>query len=393
MCNLIFSEDRKCVIGVVDKYVQHVILPEGVEAIGNDAFKNCYQLLSVDIPQSVVRIDRGAFYNCNSLLEIEIPPSVNSIGQLAFSGCDSLRTIDLPNSITTIKAGAFSGCHSLKSLIIPKGIKSIESYCFSECYSLEYVRIPETVNRIGDGAFYSSGLKDLVIPHSVRSIGNNAFRQCMWLDFVEIPYGVLSIGKGAFANCQGMKAVLFPQSLKCIGEGAFSGSSIMKFYIPQNVEAIKSNALNSIFLEEIIVDAQNNYFKSMDGVLYNKNGDTLVLVPCRIDKQFFTIRKEVRYIGVDAFSLTWIPEIEIPDSVRVINSRSFASRNIKAIYSNIRDLDKVQVAQDAFSETELDQFGFGVDYSSCVLYVPSGTRWAYRHHPVFGKFASIEIEE
>ena len=31
-------------------------------------------------------------------------------------------------------------------------------------------------------------------------------------------------------------------------------------------------------------------------------------------------------------------------------------------------------------------------FDTCTLYVPSGTRWAYRHHPVFGKFKNIVTE-
>ncbi len=31
-------------------------------------------------------------------------------------------------------------------------------------------------------------------------------------------------------------------------------------------------------------------------------------------------------------------------------------------------------------------------YSSCTLYIPSGTRWAYRHHPIFGQFKNIVTE-
>jgi hypothetical protein len=38
------------------------------------------------------------------------------------------------------------------------------------------------------------------------------------------------------------------------------------------------------------------------------------------------------------------------------------------------------VSQDAFID---------VDFNECVLNIPSGTRWAYRHHPIFGKFKNI----
>lgn len=37
-----------------------------------------------------------------------------------------------------------------------------------------------------------------------------------------------------------------------------------------------------------------------------------------------------------------------------------------------------------------EPWGFYVD--KCTLYVPEGTEWAYRNHPVFGVFKNIEIE-
>lgn len=136
----------------------------------------------------------------------------------------------------------------------------------------------------------------------------------------------------------------------------------------------------------------NNYFKSIDGVLYNKKGDTLIKVPFRLNKQYFSIGNEVKCIAKDAFLYSSIPEIEIPNSVIKINSGSFVSRYLKAIYSNIQDLEKLQIAQDAFSDSQYEQFDLGVDFNHCVLYIPSGTRWAYKHHPVFGRFTNIEIQ-
>ena len=32
-----------------------------------------------------------------------------------------------------------------------------------------------------------------------------------------------------------------------------------------------------------------------------------------------------------------------------------------------------------------------IDIDNCILYIPSGTKSAYRRHPVFGKFKNIEI--
>lgn len=47
------------------------------------------------------------------------------------------------------------------------------------------------------------------------------------------------------------------------------------------------------------------------------------------------------------------------------------------------DLDKVDVSVSSFDS---------VSFDDCILHVPSGTRWAYRHHPVFSKYKNIVTE-
>ena len=46
---------------------------------------------------------------------------------------------------------------------------------------------------------------------------------------------------------------------------------------------------------------------------------------------------------------------------------------------------------DHYSIREI--FAFDGLNEDCVLFVPPGTRWAYRHQQVFGKFKNIEIDE
>jgi hypothetical protein len=393
MKELVYSNNKKTVVGITDKQIQHVIIPFGVEIIGENAFENCFNLVSVDIPSSVTTIGNKAFSGCHSLLEVDLPNSINYIGQEAFSCCSSLRIIDMPDSITYLGASAFWGCSKLKRVILPDSIKGIEKGCFAGCRSLEHVEMPKGISIISKSAFQGcDGLDYIEIPDSVRIIDDYAFERAGLYD-VEIPDGVLEIGKFAFCDCQGLHDVYLPTSLKTIGNCAFSGTSIRQFDIPQNVESIGDGALDSLFSENISVDVQNHHFKSIDGVLYNGNGDTLIKVPCRFGKTNFSISNKVKCIGKDAFMYTSISEIEIPDSIVMINSGSFIIEKLKAIYSNIRDLDKVQIAQDSFSNAELEEFGFGLKFNSCILYVPSGTRWAYKHHSVFGKFKNIQIKE
>ena len=78
------SEDGKTIIGVNNKSITHITIPEGVTAIEKVAFRDCSALKSIDIPNSVTTIGDGAFSGCSSLQSIDIPNSVTKIGDKAF---------------------------------------------------------------------------------------------------------------------------------------------------------------------------------------------------------------------------------------------------------------------------------------------------------------------
>ena len=96
-----------------------------------------------------------------------------------------------------------------------------------------------------------------------------------------IPDGIAVIGRIAFRNCKSLESINIPNSVKEIGSYAFSACESLKgINIPTNVSKIGRNILEDCpSLEYIKVASDNKHYTSIDGVLFNKNIDTIIKVP------------------------------------------------------------------------------------------------------------------
>ena len=173
-------------------------LPSSLQSIGDGAFTRCTSLRSVIcnkfykvIGQMLLSSDGTqviAYWGENS--EVTIPEGVQSIGDRAFRGCGSLRSLTLPSSLQSIGDYAFLGCSSLTSLTLPSSLQSIGYCAFKYCSSLTSLTLPSSLQSIGKEAFYGcKSLSSLTLPSSLQSIGNHAFEYCDSLSTLYIPTG------------------------------------------------------------------------------------------------------------------------------------------------------------------------------------------------------------
>jgi hypothetical protein len=73
-------------------------LLEGVELIGNRAFKGCEQIVNaLSIPDSVTTIGEYAFNDCKNIVGDLIIPNNSIIKQYAFANCAKIEKLFIPS--------------------------------------------------------------------------------------------------------------------------------------------------------------------------------------------------------------------------------------------------------------------------------------------------------
>ena len=110
----------------------HVVIPEGVEFIANNAFIGCKAITSIQFPKSLKYIGYEAFADCASLRELKFPEGLEEIGRYAFSGCKGVTYVELNEGLKYIRDGAFRGCSALKGKVyIPASVIKLEENAFT----------------------------------------------------------------------------------------------------------------------------------------------------------------------------------------------------------------------------------------------------------------------
>ena len=118
---------REGVLVTYKKNDSSVTVPEGVVAIGEEAFMGKSTLEVVHLPDSLRSIERHAFSGCHKLSSLVFPEGITNFGYGAFSDCTSLTSVEIPKGVRTLHSALFSGCSNLKTAILSKNTKILAS--------------------------------------------------------------------------------------------------------------------------------------------------------------------------------------------------------------------------------------------------------------------------
>ena len=215
-------------------------------------------------------------------------PNLKNLGSGAFLGCENLESIELPNSLTTIGDLAFEGCTNLTGIDFPENLTTIGASAFYGCTKLESIVLPNSVTTLGECVFgYCDALSSVKLSENITSLPEAAFVFTN-IESFEIPAGITEIGAGVFIGCMNMK--------------------------------------------EINVAADNSAYCSVDGVLFDKEKETLMQYPTGKTDSSYIVQDTVTSIQEAAFACnTSLTDITLPSNLTKIECETFGGSGLTSI--------------------------------------------------------------
>ncbi len=367
-------------------YLCEVILPECVESIGENVFKNCYNLYVVKMENpeksQLKRIENGAFADLNLLFEVPIYDGLEFIGDDAFSNTKKIESVNLPESLNHLGAYAFYRSAILKDVTIPESLTDIGAYAFKytpwlENYDadfvvegnyvlLEYkgdatdVVLPNNIFHLPDKVFAATTITSITFNKRLQTIGDYAFEGCSYLKTALVPDTVNSIGEGIFKSCKALTETALPSHLTDIPPYTFYGTKIKSFDL-SGIENIGEYAFASTSLSGALELASPLTFVGNHSFYNTKLESLTVTDNVYLDEYSFSqistlqnvsIDESVKHMGgmvfyntpwynsfdteflivgggilIQHFSNVRVNSLTVPDTVKTVASQAFSSYN------------------------------------------------------------------
>lgn len=316
--------------------IKSVVIEDGIESIGMDAFYYCSALEQVQLPESLTSIGKYAFYECRQLSSINLPDSITSIGDYAFSFNSNLTSIDLPDHLETIGKNAFYALNLITEIEIPDKVTRIGTNAFELCRNLKSITLPcsatlEFTSGSSTGFTYSpfyncDNVTEVTFTKGTGSMPDYNGTSPWYalyksLTDVQFAEGIEYVGAYTFYNCSNLETVNMPLTQPVIGKDAFKGTAYYHTSFDENGLLISGTTLldgmyaeGAVVIPDGITEISDEAFKNNkkitsitipdsvttvgSSVFYGCSGLTSLTVPCDVDMY----KNENSFYGVTKLS-------------------------------------------------------------------------------------------
>lgn len=317
-----------------------IVLPDGLEEIGSYAFAGCTDIVSITIPASVKTIAAGAFEGASKLSSIifQGESQLTKISDNVFFGCEKLENISLPATVATIGKNAFAS--SGLTAIALTHIKEIDMNAFKDCQSLVVASETALLERISAYAFSNTAITNINLG-KIATLGEYAFANNKKLVTVNLGSKLKNLNSYVFMNCTKLTNITFHteeveevlNGLENIMDKAFKNcSNLRTIILPITLKSISADAfIGNLKLTDITIDDANEYFTTLDGVLYNKDSTSLIVYPAGRITGEFIVPDDTKVIGKNAFVDATISKLVLALSIDKLEEKALYSRGISTI--------------------------------------------------------------
>ena len=269
---------------------------------------NSKKVKNIIIPPTVKRIEQNAFKNNTTLENVIIQErdgeGVQYIGDSAFRGCTNLKNINLPDTITYIGREAFRKDSSLDNVKLPNNLKSLYNLTFDDCNSLKSLELSKSLEELGMNSLRGTAITTLKFPQSLKTVEEGALRISTLQEidtsennYFEFKNGVLYTKdlKTLVMALSNVTSINIENSVETISGTAFKNcKNLLTINITENIQNIGTECFGNSALNKITVNSKNNYFMNDEnGNLYSKDGTILYRL---FDTGDVTIRNGVENI-------------------------------------------------------------------------------------------------
>lgn len=224
-------------------------------------------------------IASGAFHDRSELVSILLPDGIEMIGDYAFSKCNNLKEIRLPQSLTYIGEHAFLGAKSLSAIIGGENVVHIGNSAFYDTAWLKkqreiavigktlykylgdeaVVELPQEIETIASYSFADTKVEQVIAKQNI-TFGEGAFYNCKQLRHIDLNFQ--SLPPFAFYGCEKLIADF---NVESVGKfGLYGCSSIISLEAKNLCECALARCKNLKQLQGVNAIAQ--------GALWNCNG-------------------------------------------------------------------------------------------------------------------------
>ncbi len=293
---------------------------DSITAIGDNAFKDCDDLLTMVVPDTIKTIGNSAFYDCDGLTELTLPSELKKISESMVYQCSSLKTIKIPETVTDIGDSAFARCDALQTAEIPANAKTLGNSLFADCTALQEIKFAEGIREIPYGI--CSGclmLQDISLPESVISIESYAFYNCRNLSDITAYDYITEVGGYCFGWSYGDYVV--GRTLH-VAKGSIR--------LPDAVISSLSSSLTSVTLPDTLTKIQESAFRGCSRLANISIPDSVITIGNYAFKDCSALTELVLPDSIEALSngmcsgCSQLVSVTIPDAITHIPTEAFA---------------------------------------------------------------------